>query len=356
MRVMWDSYPASYREPEVQRIVRAARSGESAALIGLSGAGKSNVMGFIANRITDPKVRFVLVDCNRLAETSTDAVLGLIQRALGVPAGSGSVDAAEAAIAQTLAASTGSILCLLLDRFDGVAAHAPATLFSNLRALRDANKHRLSYVLAMRHALDSKNELAELISGNTIWLGPLGEDDARWTIRQYADRKGLKWGSDTEDVLMNVSDRYAAFLRAACEAHAAGAAAADIAMHAAVRARVEEFWQDAPSEGEILASGMQAAKLLNAHAPKRATPVFDTDKLTAKEHGLLKYLLAHPNVVCEKDDIIRNVWSEDKAFIQGVRDDSLAQLVRRLREKIEPDPATPRYITTIPGRGYKFVL
>ncbi|HLE30620.1 MAG TPA: helix-turn-helix domain-containing protein [Anaerolineales bacterium] len=40
---------------------------------------------------------------------------------------------------------------------------------------------------------------------------------------------------------------------------------------------------------------------------------------------------------------------------RGVRDDSLAQLVRRLREKIEPDPANPRHIHTVPGRGYRFV-
>jgi len=59
--------------------------------------------------------------------------------------------------------------------------------------------------------------------------------------------------------------------------------------------------------------------------------------------------------VCEKDDLIRAVWPEDRIYEQGIRDDSLAQLVRRLREKIEPDPSNPRYIQTIPGRGYRFV-
>jgi two-component system KDP operon response regulator KdpE len=58
--------------------------------------------------------------------------------------------------------------------------------------------------------------------------------------------------------------------------------------------------------------------------------------------------------VCEKDDLIQAVWPEDKIFEQGIRDDSLAQLVRRLRKKIEPDPASPRRIHTIPGRGYRF--
>jgi hypothetical protein len=56
-----------------------------------------------------------------------------------------------------------------------------------------------------------------------------------------------------------------------------------------------------------------------------------------------------------KAQLARAVWSEDRVYSRGVRDDSLAQLVRRLREKIEPDPAHPRFILTVPGRGYRYV-
>jgi DNA-binding winged helix-turn-helix (wHTH) protein len=59
--------------------------------------------------------------------------------------------------------------------------------------------------------------------------------------------------------------------------------------------------------------------------------------------------------VCEKDDLIRAVWPEDRGIESGVRDDSLAQLVRRSREKFEPDAGSPRYIQTVPGWGYHFV-
>ena len=82
---------------------------------------------------------------------------------------------------------------------------------------------------------------------------------------------------------------------------------------------------------------------------------FDIAQLTAKEHRLLQAFEARPGEVCEKDDLIRAVWADDKVFESGVRDDSLAQLVRRLRQKIEPDAGSPRYIQTVPGRGYRFV-
>jgi hypothetical protein len=80
---------------------------------------------------------------------------------------------------------------------------------------------------------------------------------------------------------------------------------------------------------------------------------FDTSQLTANEHRLLTHLQAHAGEVCAKDDLIQAVWSEE-VIVEGLRDDSLAQLVRRLRQKIEPDPSTPRYIHTAPGRGYMY--
>lgn len=71
---------------------------------------------------------------------------------------------------------------------------------------------------------------------------------------------------------------------------------------------------------------------------------------------MLQVLRDRPGEVCDKDDLIRAVWPEDKVFESGVRDDSLAQLVRRLREKIEPDAGNPHYIQTVPGRGYRYVI
>jgi DNA-binding response OmpR family regulator len=123
-----------------------------------------------------------------------------------------------------------------------------------------------------------------------------------------------------------------------------------MAEHEAVTRRIEEFWSDQPTADELTRSGLSAHPLLQ----RAQSTVFDTTQLTAKEHLLLAYLQAHPNQICDKDELIRAVWSEDKAFVKGIRDDSLAQLVRRLREKIETDPSSPKHILAAPGRGYRF--
>ena len=81
--------------------------------------------------------------------------------------------------------------------------------------------------------------------------------------------------------------------------------------------------------------------------------VKQAEELTMSEYRLAEYLQAHQGEICAKDDLIRAVWPEEK-FMQGIRDDSLAQLVHRLRTKIEADPLHPQKVQTIPGRGYRF--
>ena len=269
------------------------------------------------------------------------------------------LEALDESIARRLDGGSGSIgvcfrldLSLLLDRSGSLLGAEDRGFYNNLRALRDGHKFKLTYVAATRHPLPAATELSELFYGHTLWLGPLVESDARWTVGRYAARLGQAWDDATARALLAASGRYPALLRAMCEAHAAGVPAepAALAQHPTVRARVQEFWSDQPTEVELKAAGLEGIAALMAGR----VPEFDTGALTAKEHLLLLYFQAHAGHVCEKDDLIRAVWPEDKVQARGVRDDSLAQLVRRLREKIEPDPANPRYVHTAPGRGYRF--
>ncbi len=73
--------------------------------------------------------------------------------------------------------------------------------------------------------------------------------------------------------------------------------------------------------------------------------------LTALESRLLDYLMLNAGHILSTETIIDHVWGPE-----GGDRDMLRQLVRRLRSKIEPDPAHPVYIETVPGLGYGLSL
>ncbi len=349
---IWESYPSSYREAEVQRICAAVQAGECVSVVGLSGAGKSNLLGFLANRQPIPAPRFLLVDGNRLAEPTPEALYQLIRRSLGgLEARQDPFEALEEAIEQWLADHQ-IALCLLLDRFDTLAEQPGNRSLNNLRALRDRYKYQLTFVTATRHPLAMNNEFAELVHANTLWLGPLSDSDARWNVQRYATRRGVQWDDAVIHALVAISGGYPSFLRAIYEAHALGASPGEIPTHPAVRARLDEFWSEHPDEETLRASGLLGHRLLVTGR----VPLLNVDpaSLTAKESLLLDYFLAHPEKVCDKEELIAAVWSEDQIYEEGIRDSSLAQLIRRLRQKIEPDASQPHFIQTVPGRGYRF--
>jgi pSer/pThr/pTyr-binding forkhead associated (FHA) protein len=75
--------------------------------------------------------------------------------------------------------------------------------------------------------------------------------------------------------------------------------------------------------------------------------------LAPKEFALLVYLYRHGGDVCSKDDIGQAVWPE---YQEGIYDYQIENLMRRLRAKLEPDPANPQLLLTIRGLGYKLVI
>jgi hypothetical protein len=227
--------------------------------------------------------------------------------------------------------------------------------------LRDAFKYTLTFVIAARRPVDTASELAELFFAHTLWLGALSPQDALWSAASYARRAGLEWNEDTLEKLVTLSRGYPSLLRACCEAHAAGAALSIEALreHPAVRRRADEIWSDRPSPEAMVQVGLADHPLLGAppveQAPSRGEAnTIDTSTLTAAEHRLMLYFQQHAGAVCEKDDLIQAVWPEE-VHAAGLRDDSLAQLVRRLRTKIESEPSNPQRIITVPGRGYRFL-
>jgi DNA-binding response OmpR family regulator len=73
-------------------------------------------------------------------------------------------------------------------------------------------------------------------------------------------------------------------------------------------------------------------------------------RLTLKEFELLVFLVSHPNRVFSRDQLMNRVWGYAAALDTG----TVTVHVRRLREKVEDDPARPRYLETVWGVGYRF--
>lgn len=82
---------------------------------------------------------------------------------------------------------------------------------------------------------------------------------------------------------------------------------------------------------------------------KEVTLDGESVNLTPKEYEILKLFMANPGKVFSPKEVYSLVWKE-KPF--GT-DNTVAVHIRHLREKIEIDPANPRYIKVIFGQGYK---
>ncbi len=83
---------------------------------------------------------------------------------------------------------------------------------------------------------------------------------------------------------------------------------------------------------------------------KKVTVDGEAVQLTPKEFEILKFLMLSPGTCFSPAEIYRNVWGEVPIGV----DNAIAVHIRHIREKIEIDPAAPRYLKVVWGRGYKF--
>jgi len=72
--------------------------------------------------------------------------------------------------------------------------------------------------------------------------------------------------------------------------------------------------------------------------------------LKNREFELLYYLISHPDQVFSREHLYERLWGQDP----GGNTTTVTVHINRLREKIEDDPAAPRYIKTVWGIGYQY--
>lgn len=74
--------------------------------------------------------------------------------------------------------------------------------------------------------------------------------------------------------------------------------------------------------------------------------------LTAKEFDILELLMSNRGKVYSRENLLEILWGKEKSDYSDLR--TVDVHVRRLREKVEPEPSTPKYIHTKWGVGYYF--
>ncbi|WP_379158880.1 response regulator transcription factor [Paenibacillus sp. sgz5001063] len=113
-----------------------------------------------------------------------------------------------------------------------------------------------------------------------------------------------------------------------------------------LRARVMAVLKRASSRGEDkLTLGALRFDFGRMEFYKNSEPLI----LSKTELKLLKILVANPGMILNREQLIDKIWSQEAAFVD---ENALTVAVKRLRAKIEDEPAAPKYIKTVYGLGY----
>ena len=111
-------------------------------------------------------------------------------------------------------------ICFLFDEFDETYKSMPREVFSQLRAIRDANKYRISYILFMRNLPEklrnpAENEsFYELISRNLLGLGPYSTMDTFHIMEQLEKRRDHELSKESREWIREVSGGHPGLIQA----------------------------------------------------------------------------------------------------------------------------------------------
>lgn len=431
-------YPDTSRLEEIKKILNYVKEGNSCELIGLPGAGKSNVLGFLAyNRnirikhLGENQKWFHFVPLNfseirkrPLVDAWKFIFLGLIEslrerknkdyeKVNDIFKESSSLND-ELVLFQGLKRAI-DYLCiekeltvvLLMDRFEDYIPMVDISFFANLRILRNRAKYRFSVVFSLTRPLENIIEPSvfadfhEFLAGHDIYLKLLDKDGLGFRISYLEKVSGKKIDEKIKNQILNLSGGHGKLTRLCLESilstdHGLQQQTAGSSQLAKleeflleqknIQGAMHEVWNFlTPAEKKEIKTKEKndfLEKIGLLENDKITIPLFEqfistiktsdekitldpasneikkgetiiSDKLSASEFKLLKFMIINSEKIVEKEEIINAVWKDSKTQ-EGVTDQALDQIVYRLRKKIEEDPNNPQHIQTIKGRGLKF--
>ncbi len=291
-------------------------------------------------------------------------------------------------------------IVLLFDRFEEYIPMVTPEFFANLRTLRNHAKYRFSVVFSLNRPLEDLLDQAVLadfydfLIGNVVYVSLFDKSGFVFRTAYMEKVSGKKLPPGALEEIKKLTGGHGKLTRLITEsmlAHPNEKIEMEYLLkQPAMSAALMELWQYlTPSERHALATAendpfLEKVGLLQNgkgkiplfarfvknrihQIPTEDQFVYDpqindifrgelsfSDKLTASEFKLLRFLLQNRDKVVERDEIIQAVWKDAKSTA-GVTDAAIDQLVFRLRKKIEDDPNNPVFLQTLKGRGIKFV-
>ncbi len=121
-----------------------------------------------------------------------------------------------------------------------------------------------------------------------------------------------------------------------------------------VKARIKAILRRVPSQApveEALPDSVISSGDVLLDTDSRSVKIKDRSiNLTSKEYDMLQFLVMNPEKVYNRDALLSTIWGDD--YPGDAR--TVDVHIRRLREKIEPNPSEPRYVHTKWGVGYYY--
>jgi len=297
---------------------------------------------------------------------------------------------------------------LILDEFDEVYATLTPHIFLNLRALRDKHGDKLGYIVATdSELLDIRSshevyEFYELFAQSNLALGRLNENDSRTLITDFTRRRNRDLTEPEISFILEGGGGHPGLLRTLCGAvceldgdwdphtlprqlrnNVSIAAECSRSWRALSLAERRALKRVAEGRPLLVARDQLLRKALIYEQDDGTTRIFGTvfedfvlrqhmatlefderkrevwvegkkvPPLSQNEYRLWSLLFDNMESVVSKDSIASAVWPD---WSHDVDDAAIENLIKRLRDKIEPNPRKPQYIVTLRGQGYKLTL
>ena len=311
-------------------------------------------------------------------------------------------------------------LVVILDEFDDVFSELPPWPFRQLRALRDALGDKLDYITGTSRRLERLRsdadtyEFRELFHLHTLVLRPLSKVDAKRLIAHLAAKQASVSSDAQEAPAVTLSGGHPGLLECLYSMASQGGiespTSADVAVvelsaQEPVQKECRRLWDELEEEEregllELVRSGEAALSDGQRRAlktkgllgtaedgvPTVFSPVFEaflrtewrrprgvetsgvhcnletgqiwsddheiTLSLSEPQRRLVRLLYHGGGAICTYDQIAEQVWGVG----EGVTPGAIYELVKRVRQKVEPDWREPCYVVTVPGEGYRLKI